>query len=126
VRALVEGSLECSGLLGVHHPLSHLPPTPNPQPPPRHTRSVAARAEDVAGDLLESIEAVDSPRKYFDAMPTRSISGAQNAEFVKFSSGALARANAKLNEFFSLMPREAMAAARQTVAAQSSAVDDAE
>ncbi len=44
--------------------------------------------------------------KYFDAMPTRVISGAQNAEFVKFSSAALKAAQSKLSQFLQLVPRE--------------------
>jgi hypothetical protein len=46
------------------------------------------------------------------------ISGSQNAEFVRFSSGALVRAQSKLTEFLALMPRDAVAAAKQAVAAE--------
>lgn len=84
-------------------------------------RSVAARAEDVAGDFLESLGNVDAPRRYYDAMPTRTISGQQNAEFVRFSLAALARAQLKLAEFLRLMPRDALAAAREAVAAEAEA-----
>jgi hypothetical protein len=52
-------------------------------------------------------------------MPARVVSGAQNAEFVKFASGALTRSRSKLNEFLSLMPRDALAQARAAVAADS-------
>lgn len=89
-------------------------------------RSVVARAEDVAGDFLECVQNIDSPRKYFDAMPTRQISGAQNAEFVRFSSGALGRARSKLAEFLALMPRDAVATAKQVVAAEAAAAADFE
>jgi hypothetical protein len=88
-----------------------------PRCPGWRPRSVVARAEDVAADFLESVRNIDSPRKYFDAMPSRVVSGAQNAEFVKFASGALTRSRSKLAEFLSLMPRGALAAARQTVKA---------
>ncbi|KIY95522.1 hypothetical protein MNEG_12440 [Monoraphidium neglectum] len=81
-------------------------------------RAVAAKAEEVAGDFLESVANIDSPRRYYDAMPSRQISGSQNAEFVRFSSGALVRAQSKLTEFLALMPRDAVAAAKQAVAAE--------
>lgn len=50
------------------------------------------------------------------------ITGAQNAEFVKFSSGALSRAQAKLAEFLALMPREALTAAKQAYEAEAAAL----
>ena len=75
------------------------------------------RAEDVAGDFLESLGNVDSPRKYFDAMPSRTVTGAQNAEFVRFGLGALGRAQSKLAEFLALMPADQVAAAREQAAA---------
>ncbi|KAI8465048.1 MAG: hypothetical protein J3K34DRAFT_95919 [Monoraphidium minutum] len=39
-------------------------------------RSAAARAEDVAGDFFESLANIDSPRRYYDAIPTRSVRAA--------------------------------------------------
>lgn len=46
------------------------------------------------------------------------ISGAQNAEFVKFSGAALKAAQGRLAAFLSLVPPEALQAARQQVDAQ--------
>jgi hypothetical protein len=92
---------------------------PNPPPPlrpPPQNRATIARAEDVAADFLEAFGNIDAPRRYFDALPRAKASGAQNAEFVRFSAGALARCSAKLGEFFALMPRAAMADARAAAA----------
>lgn len=46
------------------------------------------------------------------------ISGAENAEFVKFSSSALKAAQQRLAAFLALMPVEDLVAARQQVEAQ--------
>ncbi|GBF87305.1 hypothetical protein Rsub_00016 [Raphidocelis subcapitata] len=84
-------------------------------------RSAVARAEEIAADVLESIRSIDAPHVYYDAIPRRVISGTQNAEFVRFSAAALARAQGKLNEFLAAMPREAVAAARAAAAAEAAA-----
>lgn len=101
--------------------LSRTPSHPSPDPTPQSPRAVVQRAEDIAADVLESLASVDSPRKYFDAMPARAITGAQNAEFVKFSSGALNRSVAKISEFVALMPRDARDAAQRAFAAEQAA-----
>lgn len=77
----------------------------------------AAKAEPLAAEFLEYLDAMDY-NKYFDAMPTGTISGAQNAEFVKFSGAALKAAQGRLAAFLSLVPPEALQAARQQVDAQ--------
>jgi hypothetical protein len=46
------------------------------------------------------------------------ISGAENAEFVKFSGAALKAAQGKLAAFLALVPPKDLAAARQQVDAQ--------
>jgi hypothetical protein len=66
-----------------------------------------------------------SPRRR-PLTPPPQFSGSQNAEFVRFSSGALARAQSKLNEFLGLMPRDALATARQIIAAEAAPVGDDE
>ncbi|KAF6246425.1 hypothetical protein COO60DRAFT_1204479 [Scenedesmus sp. NREL 46B-D3] len=78
---------------------------------------VAAKAEPLAAEFLEYLDAMDY-NKYFDAMPTRTISGTENAEFVKFSSAALKAAQGKLAAFLALVPPQDMAAARQQADAQ--------
>lgn len=49
------------------------------------------------------------------------ITGSQNAEFVRFSGAALTRAQGKLAQFLSLMPRDAVEAARRTIASEAAA-----
>jgi hypothetical protein len=44
-------------------------------------------------------------------MPTKVISGAQNAEFVRFSGQALKAAQTRLAAFMQLVPQEALQAA---------------
>jgi len=53
----------------------------------------------------------------YDAMPGVPITGAQNAEYVRFSRSSLASARKKLEEFLSLMPADAMAQARSQIEA---------
>eukprot|EP00882_Tetradesmus_deserticola_P012204 GHRQ01012931.1.p1 GENE.GHRQ01012931.1~~GHRQ01012931.1.p1 ORF type:complete len:324 (+),score=136.12 GHRQ01012931.1:257-1228(+) len=77
----------------------------------------AAKAEPLAADFLEFLDAMDY-NKYYDAMPTRTISGTENAEFVKFSSAALKAAQGKLAAFLALVPPQDLAAARQQAGAQ--------
>ena len=47
--------------------------------------------------------------KYFDAMPSRSISGAQNIQYSDFSGKALVAAQARLDQFLALVPQQARA-----------------
>lgn len=89
-------------------------------------RSVIARAEDIAADAVDALANIDAPRKYFDAMPTVKISGAQNAEFVRFAGSALKRADGRIADFLALMPREALEAARRATAAEAAAGGDDE
>lgn len=54
--------------------------------------------------------------KYFDTMSAKkTISGAQNAQFVEFSGKALKAAQQKLAAFIALCPPEAVDAARQQI-----------
>lgn len=87
-------------------------------------RATAARAEDVAADVVDALANIDAPRKYFDAMPRVAASGAQNAEFVRFAGAALRRADARIGDFLALMPRDALEAARRQVAAEAAAGGD--
>lgn len=52
---------------------------------------------------------------YFDAIPVRQISGAQNAEFVKFSSQALKAAKRELAAFIKLLPASEVEQAASTM-----------
>lgn len=55
--------------------------------------------------------------QYFDAIPQRSISGAQNAQYAAFSSGALKAAQGKLTELLAVVPAEDLATARAQLSA---------
>lgn len=72
----------------------------------------AARCGELASELTEYLADMDY-NKYFDAMPRAAVSGAQQAQFVEFSSSALKAAQRKLSEALALMPEEDLAAARQ-------------
>jgi hypothetical protein len=54
------------------------------------------------------------------------ISGAENAEFVKFSGQALNAAQQRLVAFLAVMPAEDFEAAKQAVAAESASMEDTE
>ena len=71
------------------------------------------RAKQIAFDFLELLEKIDY-NKYFESMNGVPVSGAQAAEYSKFSKRAVAGA-AKLDEFFALMDREQLDAARSQV-----------
>lgn len=66
--------------------------------------------------LCRCLDSLDY-NKYYDAMPTRTLTAAQNGAFVQFSSGALKAAQGKLAEFLALLPREAIETARQQMEA---------
>lgn len=71
----------------------------------------AEKARVLAAELFEYLDSLDY-NKYFDAMPTRTLSGVQNAQFVAFSSGALKAAQGKLASFLALLPSESVQTAR--------------
>lgn len=75
----------------------------------------ATQLTSVAAEFCEYVENMDY-NKYYDAMPRVALSGAQNAKFVEYSSASLKAANSKLKEVLSLMPEDAVAAARQALA----------
>lgn len=79
--------------------------------------SAASKAEPLAAEFLEYLDYMDY-NKYFDAMPTRKVSGAENAEFVSFSGKALKSAQARLRSFLALLPSDQLQAAQQQVAGQ--------
>lgn len=78
---------------------------------------VASKAEPLAAEFLEYLELMDY-NKYFDSMPTRKVTGAENAEFVAFSSKALKSAQARLKSFLALLPSDQLQAAQQQIASQ--------
>eukprot|EP00879_Flechtneria_rotunda_P006602 GHRR01006937.1.p1 GENE.GHRR01006937.1~~GHRR01006937.1.p1 ORF type:complete len:235 (+),score=74.24 GHRR01006937.1:1077-1781(+) len=80
----------------------------------------AAKAEPLAADFLEYLDTLDY-NKYFDAMPTKQITGIQNAEYVRFSNSALKAAQGKLAAFLALMPPSELKAAKQQVQSQETA-----
>jgi hypothetical protein len=47
--------------------------------------------------------------KYYDAMPTQTLTGAQNAQYAEFSGKALIVAQQKLDSFLALLPSQAKA-----------------
>ncbi len=55
-------------------------------------------------------------QQYFDAMPQRAISGAQNAQYAQFSLGALQAAQTKLSELLALVPKDQLQLAREQMA----------
>ncbi len=69
------------------------------------------------GEFLDYIDSMDF-NKYFDNMSNKTPSGTQQAEFVKFSLQALKAAQLKLNNFLSLLPSDAVAAAKQQIEAE--------
>jgi A/G-specific adenine glycosylase len=85
-------------------------------------KGTAKRAEALAGEVVEALDALDY-NKYFDAaMMGAAPSGSQNAEFVKFTREARRAAERSLNEFLALMPREAVEGAKQVVEQQREAM----
>lgn len=74
-----------------------------------NTRSKAQKLAFEINDYLNDMDY----QKYFDAIPVRTISGVQNAEFVKFSSAALKATQTRLSQFLRLVPRDALDAAIQ-------------
>lgn len=76
----------------------------------------AEQATVLAGEFIEYVTSMDY-NSYFDAMPTQSISGAQQAEFVSFSSNAQKAAAQRLKQILQLMPDEQMQAARSSLEA---------
>jgi len=85
-------------------------------------KGLARRAEQLAAEVVEALDALDY-NKYFDsAMLGAAPSGAQNAEFVRFTREARKAAVKGLGEFLGLMPREAVDGARQAVEQQRAAM----
>jgi hypothetical protein len=85
-------------------------------------KDAAKRAEALAGEVVEALDALDY-NKYFDAaMMGAAPSGTQNLEFVKFTREARKAAEKGLRSFLALMPREAVEGARQVVAQQAEAM----
>ena len=72
------------------------------------------KAKQVAFDFLELTEKIDY-NKYFESMGA--VTGKKAAEYSKFSKKAAVAAAAKLDEFFVLMDREQLEAARSQVMA---------
>ncbi|KAJ9527316.1 hypothetical protein QJQ45_025536 [Haematococcus lacustris] len=72
--------------------------------------SARSNAQKLEFDIIEYLDSMDY-NKYFDAMPRRTISGVQNAEFVKFSRSALKAAQSSLAKLLDLVPRESLDAA---------------
>lgn len=82
----------------------------------------AKRAEALASEVLDALDALDYNRYFDAAMMGATPSGSQNAEFVKFTRAARAAAQKSLGEFLALMPREAVEGARQVVDQQRAAM----
>ncbi|KXZ56657.1 hypothetical protein GPECTOR_1g592 [Gonium pectorale] len=76
----------------------------------------ATRVQELSADLYEYLRSLDY-QQYFDAMPTRAISGAQNAQYAQFSLSSLQAAQAKLNELLALVPKDQLQTAREQLAA---------
>ena len=85
-------------------------------------QGAAKRAEALAGEVVEALDALDY-NKYFDAaMMGAAPSGSQNLEFVKFTREARKAAEKGLRDFLGLMPTEAVEGARQVVDQQKAAM----
>lgn len=76
----------------------------------------ATKVQGLASDLYGYVRDLDY-NQYFDAIPQRSISGAQNAQYAAFSSGALKAAQGKLTELLAVVPAEDLATARAQLSA---------
>ncbi|PNH12083.1 hypothetical protein TSOC_001022 [Tetrabaena socialis] len=76
----------------------------------------AVKARELAIDLYEYLNSLDY-QQYYDAMPRRTISGAQNLEYAKFSLSALKAAQDKLADLLALIPRDQLQLARDQIAA---------
>jgi hypothetical protein len=66
---------------------------------------------------------------YYDTLQSRgrpavAVTGAQSAEFVRFSREALGQAQRRLAAFLALVPRDDLDAARARLAAEAAAVDE--
>lgn len=73
------------------------------------------RARYITADFFEYLDSMDYD-KYFDTMSAKkTISGAQNAQFVDFSSKALKAAQQRLATFIALCPADQVAMARQQI-----------
>lgn len=71
------------------------------------------RAELLARDIIEYLDGIDY-NKYYDAMGRPgSRGGDKEKQFSDFSVRAVDAAQGKLKEFFALMPRDAMEAAKE-------------
>ena len=81
------------------------------------------KAKQVAFDFLELTEKIDY-NKYFESMGA--VSGQKAAEYSKFSKKAAIAAAAKLDEFFALMDRDQLEAARSQVMAFADPAPEAE
>ena len=77
----------------------------------------------MAFDFLELTEKIDY-NKYFESMGA--VSGQKAAEYSKFSKKAAIAAAAKLDEFFALMDRDQLEAARSQVMAFADPAPEAE
>ena len=85
-------------------------------------KGAAKRAEALAGEVVEALDALDYNRYFDSAMMGAAPSGAQNAEFVKFTREARRAAERGLRAFLALMPSEAVEGARQVVEQQREAM----
>jgi len=72
------------------------------------------KAAQLSAEFYEYLDSIDYNR-YFDAMPTKTISGAQAAQFVDFSSKALKAAQSRLDAFLALLPAQVIEDARATM-----------
>ncbi|GIL72877.1 hypothetical protein Vretifemale_3169 [Volvox reticuliferus] len=75
----------------------------------------ASRAQELSADLYEYLRSLDYQR-YFDAIPQKVISGAQNAQYAQFSLSSLQAAQVKLTELLSLVPKDQLQLARDQLA----------
>ncbi|EFJ42976.1 hypothetical protein VOLCADRAFT_83434 [Volvox carteri f. nagariensis] len=75
----------------------------------------ATRVQELSADLYEYLRSLDY-QQYFDAIPQKAISGAQNAQYAQFSLSALKAAQGKLGELLLLVPRDQLDLARDQLA----------
>ncbi|GAX84747.1 hypothetical protein CEUSTIGMA_g12169.t1 [Chlamydomonas eustigma] len=68
----------------------------------------AEKATKLAAEFFEYLDSIDF-NKYYDAMPSVTLTGAQNAQYAEFSGKALVVALQKLDSFLALLPSQAKA-----------------
>lgn len=55
-------------------------------------------------------------QKYYDAIPSKAIAGAQNAQYAQFSLASLQAAQSKLSDLLALLPKDQLQLAQDQVA----------